>query len=724
MIINALRVYGGSERLIAALSATGIKELHPPQALSIKEGLLTGSDSFVVAAPTASGKTLVAEMAMLKVFFERAGKVIYLVPLRALAAEKYYDFSKKYKDSGVKVVQSTGDFDSADPWLYDADVIITTNEKLDSLIRHRAPWLREVKLIIADEIHLLGDSHRGPTLEIVLTRLRTMSPETRFIALSATIPNAAEIARWLGARLVESDWRPVPLREGVYFNGTVTFNDGTVKWAAKESSSDVIDLALETIKEGGQALIFVNTRKSTEAVAVKASKFVASILQTKELHSLKKLSFEVISASAEPTRLCRKLSETVSRGVAFHHAGINYSQRKLIEDAFRANRIKVIVATTTLAMGLNLPSRRVIIRDWVRYESALGMQPVPAIEIKQMSGRAGRPGFDKYGEAVIVARSKRDEKRLFEKYITGEVEEIDSQLADESALRAHILSSIAGAFTTSRAELKDFLQNTFFAHQRGTDYLSSIADDIVEFLEAEGMIVSGKRGIAATRFGHRVSELYIDPVTAVMLRDALKRPAEKKPFPLLYMIASTPDMMKLSLKKKDFEEMLEIFYVHADDLLIPEEDRYPSEEMLSEIKTASVLMQWILEMPEDKIADYFDIGPGDLRTLVELSDWLLYSSGEIARVFGIKDVLKELSLLRTRVRYGVREELLELVSLRGVGRVRARSLFNAGYKGLKDIKEASVTELAKVPAMGKALAESIKGQVLNPRVKSGHDFRI
>jgi len=705
-----LGAYGGSLSLTKALSSVGIKELYPPQTLALEAGLLKRRDSFVVAAPTASGKTLIAEMASLKVFFETGGKVIYLVPLRALAREKYEDFSNKYREIGLRVMQSTGDYDGAEPWLYKGDLIIVTNEKMDSLIRHRASWLRDISLVVADEIHLLGDPHRGPTLEIVLARLRSMNPDLRLIALSATIPNAKEISGWLETRLIHSDWRPVPLREGVYFNGAAIFNEGTIRWIPEVSNFDAVDLALETIKEGGQALIFVNTRKSTEAVAQKSGKYVSALLSV-QTESLEKLSAQVLGASPEPTKICKKLADCVISGAAFHHAGINYSQRKLIEDAFRINKIKLIVATTTLAMGLNLPSRRVIIRDWWRYESGVGIKSIPTIEIKQMAGRAGRPGFDEYGESVIIARNKRDESYLFKNYIKGKPEKIDSQLANESALRTHILASIAGAFTRNRAELMDFLGSTFFAYQKGTVSLSVITDGIIEFLEEEGMIVSKRSNLLATRFGHRVSELYIDPLTGVLIRDALSEPKEKDAFSLLHMIARTPDMMVLHMRKKDYDEMLDVFYAHAASLLIPEEEKYPTDEILSEIKTTSTLMQWILETPEDKIVGHFSIGPGDLRTLVELSDWLLYSASEIARIFNLRETVKDLSPLRVRVEYGVREELLELVSLRGIGRVRARNLYNSGFKGIKNIKEATAEELSKVPTLGKALAEDIKRQV-------------
>jgi len=712
MDIDSLRRYGGSDALLDALKSFGLKELYPPQAEALKKGLLRERGSFVIASPTASGKTLIAEMAIAETFFSRMGKTIYLVPLRALAREKYEDLSRRWGQFGMKVSQSTGDFDSADPWLSKADLIITTNEKMDSLIRHHASWLRDISLVICDEIHLLGDSHRGPTLEIVITRLRLSNPRIRFIALSATIPNAGEIAGWLRAKLIESSWRPVPLREGVYSNGATIFNDGIVKWLRPDSQIDIVDLALETIKESGQALIFVNTRKAAETLAGKLSSYIP--LSDEDRAYLGNLSEEVITSTTEPTKICKKLSECVRKGSAFHHAGINYSQRRLIEDSFRANRLKVLVSTTTLAMGLNLPSRRVIIRDWWRYESGLGIQPIPVIEVKQMSGRAGRPGLDSYGEAILIAKNKRDEKTLFNKYINGTPEKTDSRLGDESSLRSHILSAIAGLFARTKPELYDFLRGTFFAYQHGFSNLELLAEDILGFLSQEAMIIIQKSGLIATRFGRRVSELYIDPLSAVLIRDSLRITSTKEPpidpFALLHMIARTPDMMHLSLRKKDYDEMLDLYSVHSDGLLINEEDKYPSEEMLSELKTASVLMQWILETHEDKITSHFGIGPGDLRTIVELADWLIYSALEVAKVIGIKLPQRALSMLRARVSYGIKEELLELVSLKGIGRVRARALFEAGYKTLHDIKRAEVFELSKIPGIGRGLAYDIKKQ--------------
>ncbi len=709
MLVEDLKSFGGDKPLIQALQLAGIKELYPPQEEAVKKGLLQKGKSFVISAPTASGKTLLAEMLALKLFFQQKGKTLYLVPLRALARQKYEDFRKRYASSGIKVMQSTGDYDSGDPWLEKAHIIIATNEKVDSLIRHHAGWLSEIRLVVADEIHLLGDTSRGPTLEIVLTRLRDLYPEIRFLCLSATIKNAAQIARWLDAELVELNWRPVPLKEGVYFNGTVMFNDGTVRWIERTSGLEVMDIARDTIRSSGQVLIFVNTRRAAEALAERISKMAQEELSSHERPLLEALREEILR-EGEPTRLARRLAESVRGGAAFHHAGLLGEHRRIIEDAFRDTRLKVLVSTTTLAMGLNLPSRCVIIRDWKRYESARGIEPLPVIEIKQMSGRAGRPGYDSYGEAIIIARSRRDERYIVEHYIKGEPEAIESSLGNEGVLRFHILSTVAGFFSNTREEIMDFLRQTFYGYQKDVRVLQNLIERIINFLLEEGLILEKGGSLRPTLFGKRVSELYIDPLTGVILRDCLKSPKPKRLISILHMICHTPDMMTLAVKEREMDELLDAYYKYEKELFI-EPEEYPVEEILSELKTALLLSDWIEEKTEDEITSRYGIGPGDLHTIVELAQWLLYGASEIARVFRLKAVERPLSTLMVRVSYGVREELLELITLKGIGRIRARALFNAGIRTREDIKRIPASEISKVPGIGLEIAESIKRQV-------------
>ncbi|MBI3051963.1 DEAD/DEAH box helicase [Candidatus Woesearchaeota archaeon] len=206
--------------LLKVLSSE-ISELRPAQEKAIKAGLLEGNN-ILVCTPTSSGKTLIAELAMVTEILRSKAKAIYIVPLKALANEKYNDFRKRY-GGFLKVALSIGDLDASDSYLIDYDIIITVSEKLDSLIRHYSPWISMVRVVVIDEIHLLNDSDRGPTLEILITILRQLLKDVQIVALSATIGNPDELAEWLGAVLVQDSWRPVPLKKGVYLAGEIEF---------------------------------------------------------------------------------------------------------------------------------------------------------------------------------------------------------------------------------------------------------------------------------------------------------------------------------------------------------------------------------------------------------------------------------------------------------------------------------------------------------------------
>ncbi|MBI3033810.1 DEAD/DEAH box helicase [Candidatus Woesearchaeota archaeon] len=208
------------EQLYAVLDSE-IKELRPAQEKAIAAGLLDG-ENVLVCTPTSSGKTLIAELAAVSAILGRNRKAVYIVPLKALANEKYNDFKARY-GSFLKIALSIGDLDSADPYLAEYDLIITVSEKLDSLIRHYAPWISMVGVIVVDEIHLLNEPERGPTLEIIITMLKKLLKNAQIIGLSATIGNPQELADWLGAKLVVDDWRPVKLMKGIYSEGELEF---------------------------------------------------------------------------------------------------------------------------------------------------------------------------------------------------------------------------------------------------------------------------------------------------------------------------------------------------------------------------------------------------------------------------------------------------------------------------------------------------------------------
>ncbi len=699
---------------------SGIVELYPPQEEAIKAGALEGRN-LVLASPTASGKTLVAEFCALKHVLEKNGKTIYLTPLRALASEKFDEF-KKYtairKPDGkrVSIGISTGDFDSSDSWLERYDIIITTNEKADSLLRHRAKWMDDISLIVADEVHLLNEAERGPTLEVVLARLMQINPDMQILALSATINNVEEIAGWLKAGYVITEWRPVALKEGILLREEIQYKDGGARKIDKKTSNPVINLALNTVKSGGQALVFASTRKNSATLAKRIADQVGEVLSKPAKRTLEHEAEKILGAG-ERTRISEGLSELVKRGTAFHHAGLAGAHRKLIEDSFRQGKIKVLTATPTLAFGVNLPARIVVVQDYRRYEPGYGYYPISVLEYKQMAGRAGRPKYDRLGEAILIAKTADESDYLMESYVLARPERIWSRLAVERIMRVHVLATIAADFAHTEQGIYEFFGRTFYSYQYDIKAIRSIIAKILKYLYDEEMLDVSGENIYATKFGKRVSELYIDPVSAVVIRDSLgRKPAYLTDLSLLHLIAHTPDMGPIMRPyTRELDEMAVFMEEHREEFFldVPNEwgDHIAYEEFLGEVKTAMVLNAWIEETSEDVMIEKFRVQPGDLYRTIENAKWLLYATHELAALFGSREVLPLTLELIERVSKGIKKELLPIVKLEGVGRVRGRILYNAGYKTIEDIKHAALDNLTNLPLIGPRLARKIKEQV-------------
>ncbi len=706
-------------QVVQLLEGEGLDQLYPPQEHAIQEGVLDGKN-LVLASPTASGKTLIAELCILKHVLEKHGKAIYLSPLRALASEKFKDFQRysTIKKSGgdhIRVGISTGDYDGSDPWLGRYDVILSTNEKADSLLRHKAPWMSELTLVVADEVHLLTEHSRGPTLEVVLTRLTEINPKIQVLALSATVRNAEEVGEWLHAGSVTTEWRPVPLREGVYLEGQVQFREGASRIVAGQTNSPPLDIALDVVSKGGQALVFSETRRSAVEMGRKAALAMKGQAQRPEQRSLDAISNRILS-TGEKTRLSEALAGQVLTGAAFHHAGLSGIHRGIVEDSFREGRVKILAATPTLAAGVNLPARTVVISSYERYESGFGRYPISVLEYKQFCGRAGRPKYDKFGESVLIARNHDEAEWLMENYVLAQPEKLWSKLAVEKVLRPHVLSTIAAGYAHTEEGLYQFFARTFYAHQYGPRMIKTKIGDILRFLCKEEMVMMEGKDLIASRFGKRVSELYVDPESAVIIRDGLYNRATKlTDFSIIHLITKTPDLAPRPRPRgREFESLGLLATQHSEEFTfpIPEqfEDPVAYDEFLGELKAAQVMEDWMDEKTEDEILEARKVEPGDLLRLVQGSEWLVTATQELAKLFGHKDLLAPLEMLKVRVAKGVMPELVKLVSLEGVGRVRARMLYRAGLKTVEDIKERSLTELTAIPTIGPSLAKKIKEQ--------------
>ena len=687
--------------IIEYYEKTGITELYPPQADAIKKGLLDRKN-ILAAIPTASGKTLLAELAMLSAI-ESGGKALYIVPLRALASEKYERF-KEFGDLGIKVGISSGDLDSRDEYLGDNDIIVATSEKADSLLRNETQWMYDLTAVVIDEIHLLDSPDRGPTLEVTIARMRRINPYIHIIALSATVGNASAIADWLDAECVSSEWRPVDLQEGVLLGSTIHFPGREIELPTISSSRSgpVNALVLDTLERGGQCLIFDSSRRNAASTAARVSKALASHTSYKTPH-LAELADTVRETD---TDAARKLAGCIECAAAFHHAGLLPEHRRIVENGFRNNEIKVIACTPTLAFGLNLPARRVIIKSYRRYNPNYGMEPIPILEYKQMAGRAGRPHLDPSGECVLIAKSYSELQSLFEGYIESDSEPIYSKLGTESALRSHILSAITGRFGASHDELMDFLQLTFFAAQQETSHLRGVVETVLDFLSENEMITMSGESIAPTALGKLVSRLYLDPHGAATIVDGLRlrEDGSVSDLTLLHLICRTPDLRKLYLRKKDYEWIPGFACdMHDEFTEVPSEFDTGYEWFLGEVKTAAMLLDWVGETPDKNIETQFGIGGGDIRGIADTAQWIAYATAQIS-VHIKSPHAKRARELTERLKYGIKSELLPLVTIRGIGRARARKLHEAGYVTPGSLVKAGKTKIGKV--VGQKVAES------------------
>lgn len=704
MMISELPISEALKEFV--MKEKGIYEFFPPQEEAVKKGFFESQKNFLLVTQTASGKTLLAELLLVNNALLKKGIGIYLSPLKALATEKYRDF-QLYERLGVKTALTLGDYDKTDPLLRLYDIIVTTYEKMDSLLRHKPDWLSKINLIIIDEIHFVDDDDRGPVLESLVAKLMMLLPEVRIIGMSATIGNPKDLSRWLNAELVTSEWRPVPLRQGVFYKNKIVYDNGDEKIIRKKYDHAILDLVYDTISDNGQAIVFVQSRKR----AVELASISAIKLGLKE--TMERLYYaRLISESSDVPMLNTLLANLIKNGISFHHAGLTHDQRVLIEEAFRKGIVKVIYATPTLAAGVNLPARRVIIEDYKRYSGLHGYEEIKVIEYKQFAGRAGRPGHDEYGEAILIARSPSDVNFLMEKFVRGKVEKIESKLLRERALRSHLLALIATFGPLDIEGIKTFFGYTFYGRLFSTLGLKGTYEKVLNFLTEHEFVRKDNSTYIATKLGKIVSEVYLDPMTIVIFKNLLRKVTrDLSDIGLAYLIAVSPDMPPLIVRRKE-EEMLEKkLNDHYSELLGTMEDAFISswEDYLAKIKTTLFLYDWINEVPEQEIVEKYDLGPGDIKSLVETAEWIAHGLGRVCSFLNnttpsIKD---KLEILEVRLKYGVKEDIIELLSIEGVGRVRARKLYLAGFRNLEDLANASPLQLRKIEGIGSTLSIKI-----------------
>jgi len=628
-------------------------------------------------AGTGAGKTLVAEVTAVNRILDEGIKAVYIVPLKALANEKYEQF-KVWKRLGIRVALTTGDYDSADPWLDKYDLIISSYEKYDSLLRHEAEWIKDVGLLVIDEIHYMSNQTRSLAIESVVSEMRFIS-DPQLIALSATIGNPREVAEWLKAELVCDPWRPVPLVKGIIVKG-----DKRLRLITEDGKRYVLnvpnidELVASLINQGAQVIVFRATRKMAEASAKNIAKLMGKTSEKGEMEDLMN-RFELSRIPRYEKTLLRPL---IKHGITFHHAGLHPVTKKFIEDAFRERLLRCIVATSTLGSGVNLPSKYVIIHDLIRPGGGV-KKPLSKIEVEQFLGRAGRPGYDKVGFGLVYSKDLPPHL-IMQYYFRRRIEKLSSFLDRQ------VYSFLLGKLVIGRTfeELLRILRNTFFAHLHKNVDLKSFLDRSLSTLIKYGLAEDNNGEYIATRLGRRISQLYIQPSTASLMLQIIRK-GIRDPIIIFYLLAVSEDG-RVAYPREFDVKIPDVFVnqlaqVYGNRALITLDS--------SAYYTAMILGAWIEELDEEMIMQKFRVASGDLMAVIDAGEWLTYSLMELAKVINSR-FAGYYERLYYRTKYGVADELVDLVRL-DINRRRARELYELGIRTARDLALVDVDELAK-----------------------------
>lgn len=526
MKIDDLSGYNVSSFVIDKLKEQGYQELTEVQTKAIEKGLFD-SKNLVISAPTNTGKTFIGELASIV----KTDKIsFFLVPLKALAEEKYEDFKCKYKEWGLDIAISTSERTDDDENILGYNIIITTYEKFYALLIKYPHIIKYMNLIVIDELQNISDKSRGPTLEILLTKLITEiiseKIKPQIIGLSATIPNARELADWLEAELIETSKREVELREGIIYKGesNAKIDEYILSkgdFIYKEFNSNVIsverDLQLQNIErirelsKKESMLIFVSTKQKSEEIAKRIAKYTP-LADTQQL-------IDEIKNNVEPTPSTRKLIECLENEVAFHHAGLLPEERTIIEQGFKKGLIRILVSTTTLAQGVNTPAKNVIILDSNTYDK----KPISVTSYKNMSGRAGRITSDRFGRSILLADDQREMEILWQQYITAKPERVESSLRNRNDLKKELLFILANN-EYNKNDLLYFIKCSFFGYvyykhnpEEFGKIFERLIEEQIEWLSENKFITYANNYLQLTELGRICAEELLLPTTVEFL---------------------------------------------------------------------------------------------------------------------------------------------------------------------------------------------------------------
>ena len=709
----------------------------------MKQDVLVGRN-LVYSAPTSSGKTLVAEMLILKRILETKKKALYVLPYISIVSEKVQQLRKLLKGCGLSVGGFMGGSVPRGGFS-NVDIAVCTIEKANSLVNRlieEKSLTEEVCILVVDEIHMISDPHRGYLLELLLTKVKYLTScadssqprnSLQVVGLSATLPNLDTLSKWLAAEFYTADFRPVELIEMILCKN-ILYDSKLSPVRSLSTSPDVLEnikyLCSETLQGGHSLLIFCPTKRWCERMCENIKNFIqnSSAIFPDKTRCVSTRQM-LVESCKEPDPL---LISCLPFQVGFHHAGLTIQEREIVEGAFSSGILRILTATSTLSSGVNLPARRVIIRSLTQLRNKV----IEPVSYRQMCGRAGRTGLDDYGESILVCEP--DQMKKARALLNATLKPVHSCLnTDNTEVFQHygvkraLLEVITCGIVRNRSEAQVYIKHTLLATHSQEATIELIVETCFRFLldcefieykqERQELVTSGLEEVAPTQLGSATLSSSLSPDEALFVIDEINR--ARQSFVLendLHMVYLVTPICLQDLwsdgepKWKEYMDM--VGKLNADMKRVADRVGVSEGYITSCIKggckaenegdrkllaihkrfrAALALNELVREVPLHKVARKFDLPKGQLQSLQIAAGTFAGMVTVFCKKLGFRNTELLISQFQTRLEFGIEQELSELVKISLLNGFRARALYNAGFHNLVLIADAGIEIISK-----------------------------
>eukprot|EP01114_Cavostelium_apophysatum_P021206 TRINITY_DN7330_c0_g1_i1.p1 TRINITY_DN7330_c0_g1~~TRINITY_DN7330_c0_g1_i1.p1 ORF type:complete len:1094 (+),score=231.21 TRINITY_DN7330_c0_g1_i1:99-3380(+) len=682
----------------------------------LKDEDMIMNGNFLISMPTSGGKTLPAEIKLLQHVLLHDKKVIMILPFVSIVTEKVVSIEKFALASQKIRVEGYYNSFGTIPMSESTNVAICTIEKANSLINRliEEKKMSKVGLVIVDELHMLDESDRGCILEELLTKIRFTDRNIQIIGMSATVPNLPVVAKWLDANVYEDVFRPVPLTEALKVGNQILNKEGklvrTLPFPTRKFSYDnknydldgLYELCIETIQDPNlSVLIFCSTKDETVAISQELAAIMAK--EHPHLANQKQSEREMTARRLSRENSGSLVEKSVKCGIAYHNADLSTDERDIIEQAYMARDINILVATSTLSAGVNLPARRVIIRGM-----KMGIEELSVRQYRQECGRAGRAGIDLAGESILMVTKNQQNAALA--LMNKQLKNLGSALKSKSKSFERLILDFICARTSETVEMVyEFMSYTFLAHLMEPTAFRKSVDETIASLKTKGLIMEDdQKKLTQTNLGVATYNTSFSPDDAILvnnrLKAALKKVILEPDLHLLYLLtpfANLPakrweDCARIIKKFSAAEEQI-LELVGLDRNLItsmqpPDKARQKKAEQLV---WAKVLSELIAEMPLKEVSKKYGVQQGPLQQLMTSAQSFASQTVNFCKAMNYTVLEAMLKSFSQRLSFGVKEDVLQLTEIRGVGSTRARMLFKAGYREVRQIATESPENIIK-----------------------------